>query len=112
MEVKATAKHTGVSARKVRLILEHLPGKRVEEALTLLQFLPTPNARMVAKVVKSAAANAENNFQMSPGDLRIKAAYAGEARRLKRFRPRARGRAGVVRRPSSHVTVVVEEEEA
>jgi len=62
--------------------------------------------------VKSAAANAENNFQMSPGDLRIKAAYAGEARRLKRFRPRPRGRAAIVRRPSSHVTVVVEEEEA
>jgi large subunit ribosomal protein L22 len=111
MEVKATAKHTGISARKVRLVLEHLPGKRVEEALTLLQFLPTPNARVVAKVVKSAAANAENNFQMSAADLRIKAAYAGEARRLKRYRPRARGRAGVVMRPSSHITVVVEEEE-
>src|SRR3972149_273353 len=111
MEVKARAKPPGVSARKVRLVLEHLPGKRVEEALALLKFLPTPNARMVAKVVKSAAANAENNFQMSAADLRIKAAYAGEARRLKRFRPRARGRAGPVRRPSSHVTVVVEEEE-
>jgi large subunit ribosomal protein L22 len=112
MEIKATAKHTGVSARKVRLILEHLPGKRVEEALGVLQFMPTPNARLVAKVVKSAAANAENNFQMSAADLRIKAAYAGEARRLKRFRPRPRGRAAQVRRPSSHITIVVEEEEA
>jgi large subunit ribosomal protein L22 len=112
MEIKATAKHTGVSARKVRLILEHLPGKRVEEALGVLQFMPTPNARLVAKVVKSAAANAENNFQMSMAGLRIKAAYAGEARRLKRFRPRPRGRAAQVRRPSSHITIVVEEEEA
>jgi len=112
MEIKATAKHTGVSARKVRLILEHLPGKRVEEALGVLQFMPTPNARLVAKVVKSAAANAENNFQMSKADLRIKAAYAGEARRLKRFRPRPRGRAAQIRRPSSHITIVVEEEEA
>jgi large subunit ribosomal protein L22 len=112
MEIKATAKHTGVSARKVRLILEHLPGKRVEEALGVLQFIPSPNARLVAKVVKSAAANAENNFQMSSADLRIKAAYAGEARRLKRFRPRPRGRAGQVRRPSSHITIVVEEQEA
>jgi large subunit ribosomal protein L22 len=111
MEIKATAKHTGVSARKVRLVLEHLPGKRVAEALTLLQFMPTPNARMVAKVVKSAAANAENNFQMSMADLRITAAYAGEARRLKRFRPRPRGRAAVVRRPSSHITIVVAEQE-
>ena len=112
MEIKATAKHTGVSARKVRLILEHLPGKRVEEALSVLRFMPTPNACLVAKVVKSAAANAENNFQMSTADLRIKAAYAGEARRLKRFRPRPRGRAGAVRRPSSHITIVVEEKEA
>jgi large subunit ribosomal protein L22 len=112
MEIKATAKHTGVSARKVRLILEHLPGKRVEEALGVLQFMPTPNARLVAKVVKSAAANAENNFQMSTADLRIKAAYAGEARRTKRFRPRPRGRVGSIRRPSSHITIVVEEEEA
>jgi large subunit ribosomal protein L22 len=112
MEIKATSKHTGVSARKVRLVLEHLPGKRVDEALALLQFLPTPNARLVAKVVKSAAANAENNFQMSTADLRIKAAYAGEARRLKRFRPRPRGRVGSIRRPSSHITIVVEEEEA
>jgi large subunit ribosomal protein L22 len=94
----------------VRLILEHLPGKRVEEALGVLQFMPTPNARLVAKVVKSAAANAENNFQMSAADLRIKAAYAGEARRLKRFRPRPRGRVAYVRRPSSHITIVVEEE--
>lgn len=112
MEVKATAKHTGVSARKVRLVLEHLPGKRVQEALTLLQFLSTPNARLVAKVVKSAAANAENNFNFSPTELRIKAAYAGEARRLRRYRPRPRGRVGMIRRPSSHITIVVEEEEA
>ncbi len=112
MEVKATAKHTGVSARKVRLVLEHLPGKRVQEALTMLQFLSTPNARLVAKVVKSAAANAENNFNFSPEELRIKAAYAGEARRLRRYRPRPRGRAALIRRPSSHITIVVEEEEA
>jgi large subunit ribosomal protein L22 len=111
MEIKATAKHSGVSARKVRLVLENLPGKRVQEALTLLQFMTTPNARMVAKVVKSAAANAENNFQMSMADLRITAAYAGEARRQKRYRPRPRGRAAIIRRPSSHITIVVAEEE-
>ena len=92
MEVSARAKHIGVSARKVRLVLKPLPGKRVDEALTLLRFLPVPSARVVAKVVKSAAANAENNFQLSPADLRIKAAYADEVRIPKSHRARARWR--------------------
>jgi len=112
MEVKATARHSSVSPRKVRLVLEHLPGRRVREALTLLQYMPTPSARLVAKVVKAAAANAENNYQMAPDELRIKAAYADEARRLRRFRARARGRSSPVTRRGSHVTVVVEEQEA
>lgn len=111
MEVKATAKHIGVSPRKVRLVLEHLPGRRIEEALTLLRYTPTPSARLVAKVVKAAAANAENNYQMAPEELRIKAAYADEARRLRRVRPRARGRASPIIRRASHITVVVEEQE-
>src|SRR3990172_8526016 len=112
MEVKATAKHATVSPRKVRLVLEHLPGRRVQEALTILKHMPTPSARLVAKVVKAAAANAENNYQMLPDELRIKAAYADEARRLRRFRARARGRSSPVPRRGSHVTVVVEEQEA
>ncbi len=112
MEVKATARHAGVSPRKVRLVLEHLPGRRVQEALAFLQYAPTPCARLVAKVVKAAAANAENNYQMAPGDLRIKAAYADDGRRLRRYRPRARGRAGTIARRASHITVVVEEQEA
>ncbi len=111
MEVSAKVKQIGISPRKVRLVLEHLPGKRVDEALILLRYLPVPSARVVAKVVKSAAANAENNYQMSPSDLRIKAAYADEATSLKRQRPRARGRASPILRRASHITVVVEEEE-
>jgi large subunit ribosomal protein L22 len=110
VEVSARAKHVGVSARKVRLVLEHLPGKRIDEALTLLRFLPVPSARVVAKVVKSAAANAENNYQLSPANLRIKAAYADEGRSTKRHRARARGRASPIVRRASHITVVVEEE--
>jgi len=112
MEVKATARHVSVSPRKVRLVLEHLPGRRIQEALSLLQHMPTPSARLVAKVVKTAAADAENNYQLPTDALRIKAAYADEARRLRRYRARARGRASTITRRGSHITVVVEEQEA
>ena len=112
MEVSASAKHVRISPRKVRLVLEHLPGKRVEDALALLKYMPVPSARVVSKVVKSAAANAENNYQMAPEELRIKVAYAGDARRLKRFKARSRGRVSRRQRRSCHITVVVEEKEA
>ena len=110
MEVSARAKQIRVSPRKVRLILETLPGKRVDDALSILRYLPMPSARAVAKVVKSAAANAENNFQLDPDVLRIKAAWADEAPRFKRMRPRARGRGTQIIHRTSHITVVVEEE--
>ncbi len=111
MEVKAVAKDTGISASKIRLLVDMVRGKKVDEALTILKFAPTPNARVVAKVVKSAAANAENNFQMSPSDLKIVSIFADEARPLKRYRPRARGRVSPIRKRSSHVTVIVAEQE-
>jgi len=110
MEVSATAKYLPVSARKVRLVLDQVRGKRVEEAMVMLRFLPTPHARLVEKVVKSAAANAENNYALDPADLRIIRAYAGEARTLKRFKAKARGRVAPILRRTSHVTVVVEEQ--
>ncbi len=111
MEVRAVAKDTGISPRKVRPLVDMVRGKKVDEALTLLKFAPTPTARVVAKVVKSAAANAENNFQMTPSDLRIIGIFADEARTLKRFRPRARGRASHILKRSSHITVIVAEQE-
>jgi large subunit ribosomal protein L22 len=109
MEVSATAKYLPVSARKVRLVLDQLPGKRIDEAMVMLRFLPTPHARLVEKVVKSAASNAENNYAIDPEELRIKRAYAGEGRTLKRFKAKARGRVAAILRRTSHVTVVVEE---
>ncbi len=111
MEVRAVAKDTGIAPRKVRLLVDMVRGRKVDEALTLLRFAPTPTARVVAKTVKSAAANAENNFQMSPSDLKIVTIFADEARSLKRFRPRARGRANHIRKRSSHITVIVAEQE-
>ena len=110
MEVRAVAKDTGISPRKVRLLVDMVRGKKVDEALTILRFAPTPTARVVAKVVKSAVANAENNFQMSPADLKIVNVFADGARSLKRFRPRARGRVSHIIKRSSHITVIVDEE--
>ena len=109
MEVRAVAKDTGVSPRKVRLLVDMVRGKKVDEALTMLKFTSTPTARIVAQVVKSAAANAENNFQMSPADLKIVSISADKARTMKRFRARARGRAGPILKRSSHIIVVVKE---
>jgi len=111
MEVRAVAKDTGVSPSKVRPLVDMVRGKMVDEALILLQFAPSPIARVVTKVVKSAAANADNNFQMIPSDLRIVNIFVDEARTLKRFRPRARGRASPILKRSSHITVVVAEQE-
>ena len=111
MEVRAVAKDTGISPRKVRPLVDMVRGKKVDEALTILRFVPTPTAQVVAKVVKSAAANAENNFQMSPSDLKIVNVFADGARSLKRFRPRARGRVSPILKRSSHITVIVTEVE-
>ena len=111
MEVKSVAKGTGVSSRKVRLLLDLVRGKKVEEALTMLKFAASPSAKMVAKVVKTAAADAENNFHLTPADLKIVKIYADDAPMLKRFQPRARGRADKVLKRSSHITVVVAEQE-
>ena len=111
MEVRAIAKDIGVSARKVRLVIDMVRGKKVDEALNLLKFTPTPTARLVAKVIKSAAANAENNFQMSPSDLKIVKVFADEARTLKRYRPRSRGQASPILKRYTHITVVVAEQE-
>lgn len=110
MEVRAVAKDTGIPSRKVRPLVDAVRGKTVDEALTILKFASSPTARVVAKVVKSAAANAENNFQTSR-DLKIVRIFVDEAGSLKRFYPRARGRAVPVLRRSSHITVVVAEQE-
>ena len=107
MEVKAIAKDTGISPRKVRPIADMIRGKKVDEALALLKFTPTPTAQVVAKVVKSAAANAENNFELVPSELKIVNIFVDEARTLKRYRARARGRVAPILKRSSHITVIV-----
>lgn len=85
-------------------------GKGIEDAITILKHTPLPAARVVAKVVQSAAANAENNLLLEPEDLRIVGIYANKGPSLKRFRARARGRAGRIIKRSSHITVIVDQE--
>jgi large subunit ribosomal protein L22 len=95
----------------MRPLVDMVRGKRVDEALNMLRFTPTPKAKVVAKLVRSAVANAENNFQMDPADLKIIRIYVDDARSLRRFRPRSRGRVSPIRKHSSHITVVIAEQE-
>ena len=111
MKVRAVAKDIGISSQKVRLVINMVRGKKVDEALSILSFLPTPTAKAVAKVIKSAVANAENNFQMSPAELRITDIFADKGHTLKRFRPQSRGRISPILKRSSNITVFVTEEE-
>lgn len=110
MRVKTVAKDVGISPRKIRLVIDMVRGKKVDDALTVLNFLTTPSAKAVAKVIKSASANAENNLEMSSVDLRIAAIFADQGHTLKRFRPKSRGRVSPILKRSSHITVLVEEE--
>jgi large subunit ribosomal protein L22 len=111
MKVKAVANDIGISPQKVRLVIDMVRGKKVDEALSILGFLPTPTAKAVAKIIKSAVANAENNFQMSPAELRITDIFADQGHTLKRFRPQSRGRISPILKRSSNITVFVTEEE-
>ena len=110
MSIRAKTTNTGISVKKLKPIVDLVRGKQVNEALDVLRFLPSPAAARVAKVVKSAAANAENELMANASDLRIIEIFANEGPRTKRFRARARGRAAKVIRRNSHITVVVDEE--
>jgi large subunit ribosomal protein L22 len=109
VEVQAKSKNVRISPRKVRLLLNPIKGRSVDEAVAILRNLPMPVARKVEKIVKSAAANAENNYSLDIDRLRIKAAYADEGSRMHRFRAGARGRAKPWTRRLSHITIIVED---
>jgi len=109
--VRAFAKRIGASHKRLKPILDLVRGQRVDDALNTLRLLPSPWAKTVAKVVQSAAANAENNMFMNRDELRIVQITADNAASIKRFRPRARGRIGRITKRSSHLTVVVDAEE-
>jgi large subunit ribosomal protein L22 len=110
MEVRAIAKHVGISPLKLRLVADMVRGKHVEEALGILRLYRTPASRAVAKVIKSASANAENNFQMSVSELKVTKLVIDQASTLKRIRAQARGRVSPILRHSSHITAIVDTE--
>ncbi|MHB0869688.1 MAG: 50S ribosomal protein L22 [Chloroflexota bacterium] len=112
MEVRAIARHIRMSPRKVRLVGNAIKGKSVREAMAALLLIPNKAGDPIAKAVKSAAANAENNYNLSTDDLFVAQVVADPGRSLKRFRARARGRAAPIIKRSSHITVVVKEREA
>ncbi len=109
MESTARAKHVRIAPRKVRLVMDMVRGKPVEEALNTLGLVRKAASPIVAKVIRSAVANAENNHGMTTEGLVISRAYVDEGPTLKRFMPRAMGRATMIRKRTSHITVVLSE---
>lgn len=109
MEAKAIAKYVRISPLKVGYICTEIRGKQVDEALAILQFTPKKGATELEKVLKSAIANAENNFNLDRDKLYVKEAYANDGPQLKRWKPRARGMADQMLKRTSHIGIVVEE---
>lgn len=109
MKVKAVAKTVRITPRKVRLVLDLVRGKDVEEASAILHHTPNYGAEVVGKVLKSAIANAVNNHQLDEENLYITECYADDGIIIKRFRARAQGSASPILKRTSNVTVIVEE---
>ncbi|MEV4629096.1 50S ribosomal protein L22 [Micromonospora sp. NPDC049523] len=105
---RAVARHVGISATKARRVVNLVRGLPAKEALTVLQFAPQAASEQVYKVLASAIANAENNERLDPDALLVSEAYVDEGPTMKRFRPRAQGRAYRIRKRTSHITIVVE----
>lgn len=111
MEAKSTAKMVRISSRKVKLVIDLVRGKSVGEAIAILRLTPKAASPVVEKLIKSAAANAEHNYNMDTDALYVKEIYANEGPTLKRFTPRAQGRATAIMKRTSHITCVVAERE-
>jgi len=112
MEVKAFARGLPISPQKIRLVCDKVRGKDAEQALAILRFMPQKGAEFVGKLVASAVANAENNFELNRQDLYIKTIFADEGLKLKRMKAGARGRYKPRVKRASHVTVVLDERES
>lgn len=109
MNARAVARYVRMSPRKARLVIDNIRGKSVDEAFAVLKFSPQKASRVIEKVLRSAVANATNNYDMDEDALYVAEAYVDQGPVLKRWKPRARGRADMRRRPTAHVTVVVRE---
>jgi large subunit ribosomal protein L22 len=109
MESQAITKYVRLSPRKVRLVVDQIRGKRVEEALSILKFVPKRAAVSVAKTLRAAVANAENTQSVDVDRLYVKRVNVNEGGMWKRFTPRAQGRATRIRKRLSHITIVLDE---
>jgi len=107
--IKAINKNVRTSPRKANLLLNFIQGKKVDVAIRDLEFARKKVAEDIKKTVKSAIANAENNYQYDIDNLYVKEAYVGKSLVMKRFRPRAKGRAAAIKKPFSRITVILEE---
>ena len=110
--VKATNKNIRSSARKLSLVCNFIKGKKADIALRDLEFTRKRIAKDISKTVKSAISNAENNYQYDIDNLYIKEAYVGKSLVMKRYRPRAKGRASPIKKPFSRVTIILEEKKS
>ena len=111
MEAKALAKYVKMSPSKLKPVCDLVRGKNLNEALTILKFTPGKGSEIVEKVVKSAAANAENNHNMDVSKLYVKTCYVDPAKTMKRVMARARGSADRILKRSSHITMILAEKE-
>ncbi|MBR2216021.1 MAG: 50S ribosomal protein L22 [Selenomonadaceae bacterium] len=109
MEAKAVAKYVRIAPRKVRVVMDLIRGKDVSEAFAILKFTPKVGATAIEKVLKSAVANAENNFDMNVDNLYVSSAFVDQGPTMKRIHPRSRGQAFKILKRTSHITVVVGE---
>mgnify|MGYP003254142638 FL=1 len=109
MEAKAVAKYIRITPRKIRIVMNLIRGKNIAEAFAILKFTPKVGADVIEKVLGSAVANAEHNFDMNVDKLYVAEAYVDQGPTLKRIHPRSRGQAFKILKRSSHVTVVVKE---
>ncbi|MFQ4137226.1 50S ribosomal protein L22 [Nodosilinea sp. PGN35] len=106
-QVKAVARYVRMSPRKVRRVLDQIRGKSYRDALIILEFMPYKACEPITKVLRSAVANAEHNNGLDPAGLVVSEAFADAGPALKRFRPRAQGRAYQIRKPTCHITIAV-----
>jgi len=107
-EVRAVSKYIRMSPSKIRRVLRQIKGKTYPEALTILEFLPYASCAPIIKVLRSATANARNNLGFDETQLTIKSVFADKGPTMKRFRPRAQGRAFKILKATSHITIVME----
>ena len=111
MEARATLSRARISARKVKIVIDLIRGKDVNEALAILKFTPKAASPMVEKLLKSAIANAENNHNMDVSKLYVTEIYANQGETMKRIRAATQGRANRIRKRTSNITVVLKERE-